>query len=175
MTAAGLSRTAFYRHFDDRDAMLLAMLDEVREHVGATGLAWKSGVGDPAGELRTGLVELTDAMQQYGRLMQAIADAATYDAGMRTAREELVQAFTDVTAHRIRADVAAGRSSVRAPQGVAEALVRMSESQLLAAFGHPPYPEPSDVAATMFEVWAATIYGRDALEALPPVEPQRST
>ena len=173
MGAAGLSRTAFYRHFDDRDAMLLAMLDEVREHIGAAGPDWKNGVGDQAVALRTGLVELTEAMRQYGRLMQAIADSATYDAGMRSAREELVQGFTDVTAARIRAEVAAGRSGVGAPQDVAEALVRMSESHLLAAFGHPPYPETSDVAATIYEIWASTIYGREVLEAVPPHEAQR--
>ena len=43
MAAAGLSRTVFYRHFDDRATLLLAMLEEILQHIGATGTAWKQG------------------------------------------------------------------------------------------------------------------------------------
>ena len=176
MTAAGLSRTVFYRHFDDRATLLLAMLEEILEHIGATGTAWKQGVGEPVGALRTGLSELSEAMRKYGRLMQAIADSAADDAETRTARAGLVQAFVAVTADRIRADVDAGRSSVRDPWAVADALVRMNESLLLDAFGRPPYPDPGEIAAVMNEIWVCTIYGRRALDELDaPEPPQRST
>ena len=86
MAAAGLSRTVFYRHFDDRATLLLAMLEEILQHIGATGTAWKQGVGEPVSALRTGLSELSEAMRTYGRLMQAIADSSAYDAETRTAR-----------------------------------------------------------------------------------------
>lgn len=178
MAGAGLSRTAFYRHFDDRHTLLLAMLEEVQDNIGAAGLAWKAGTGDPVGALCTGLGELTSAMQEHGRLMQAIADAAAYDPGIRAARQQMVGLFVGVTAERIRADVDAGRSRVRDPDRVAYALVRMNESLLLDAFGWPPYAEPREVLATMCEVWATTIYGREVLDAhaAPEAEPtQRST
>ena len=178
MAAAGLSRTAFYRHFDDRHTLLLAMLEEVHDNIGAAGLAWKTGTGDPVGALCTGLGELTSAMQEHGRLMQAIADAAAYDPGIRAARQQMVGLFVDVTAERIHADVDAGRSRVRDPDRVAYALVRMNEGLLLDAFGGPPYGEHREVLATMCEVWATTIYGREALDAYaaPEAGPtQRST
>src|SRR6476619_144819 len=176
MTAAGLSRTVFYRHFDDRATLLLSMLDEILQHMGATGTAWKQGVGEPVSALRTGLTELSEAMRTYGRLMQAIADSAADDAETRTARAGLVQAFVAVTADRIRADVDAGRSGVRDPWAVADALVRMNESLLLDAFGRPPYPDPGEIAAVMTEIWVCTIYGRRALDELESTErPQRST
>lgn len=176
MAAAGLSRTVFYRHFDDRATLLLAMLEEILHHIGATGMAWKQGVGEPVGALCTGLSELSEAMRKYGRLMQAIADSSADDAETRTARAGLVQAFVAMTATRIQADVAAGRSSVRDPWAVADALVRMNESLLLDAFGHPPYPDPDDVAAVMSEIWVCTIYGRQALDGLGEAgRPQRST
>ena len=175
MAAAGLSRTAFYRHFDDRHTLLLAMLGEVGEHVGATGTAWKAGVGDPVDSLCTGLAELTDAMRDHGRLMQAIAESAAYDADMRAAREQMVRFFVTVTADRIRADVTAGRSRVRDPDRVARALVAMNERVLLDAFGRPPYPDPTEPLETLCEIWVTTIYGRDALDAHRPDGAQRST
>ena len=180
MAGAGLSRTAFYRHFDDRHALLLAMLDEVRDRVGGTGLAWKNGVGDPVAALCTGLAELADAMAAHGRLMQAIVESSAYDPDIRTARVQMEDRFAEVTADRIRADVATGRSRVRSPDLVAEALVRMNESVLLEAFGRPPYPDRDEVVATICEVWIATVYGRDALDAYAPpapvaIPPQRST
>jgi len=168
MGAAGLSRTAFYRHFDDRHTLLLAMLEEVRDHIGETGMAWKSGTGEPVSALCVGLTELAAAMQEHGRLVQAIADAAAYDPEIRAAREEMVGFFDDVTARRIRADVASGRSRVRLPDQVAHALVRMNESLLIDAFGRPPYADQREVVATMCEVWVTTIYGREALDAHAP-------
>jgi AcrR family transcriptional regulator len=173
MSAAGLSRTAFYRHFDDRHTLLLAMLEEILHHIGATGADWKEGRGEPVAMLCTGLGELTAAMRQHGRLVQAVADASAGDAEMRAARRQLLQEFSAVTSARIRADVEAGRSRVRDPEAVADALVRMNESLLLDAFGQPPYPPDEAVTATMCEVWVSTVYGRDALDACEPA--QRST
>lgn len=163
MREAGLSRTAFYRHFDDRDALLLAMLDEVRVHIGATGQAWKEGVGDPVVALCAGLRELTEAMREHGRLMLAIADSSSHDPQIRAAREELDEQFAAVTAARIAADVAAGRSQVTDPGRVAAALVRLAESELLHAFGQPPYPDVAEVGRTLCEIWGATVYGREAM------------
>ena len=173
MSAAGLSRTAFYRHFDDRHTLLLAMLDEILHHIGATGADWKEGRGDPVTMLCTGLGELTAAMRQHGRLVQAVADASADDPEVRTARGQVLHEFSVVTEARIRADVEAGRSRVRDPGAVADALVRMNESLLLDAFGQPPYPPDEAITATMCEVWVSTIYGHDALDACEPV--QRST
>ena len=174
MSAAGLTRTAFYRHFDDRHALLMAMLGQVNNGVGSAGSAWKQGTGEAVDDLRAGLAELAEAMRRHGRLMQAVADSAAQDPDTRAAHEQMIAAFSQVTAQRIRADVAAGHSAVRAPEEVATALVRMNESLLLAAYGHPPYPDRDSLVETMVEIWAATIYGRDALERAD-AEGQRST
>jgi AcrR family transcriptional regulator len=170
MGEAGLSRTAFYRHFDDRETLLLALLEEVAGSIGAVGGEWKSGAGTTAqggleratGQLRRGLAELDAAMREHGRLVQAIADAAGYDADLRAAREAMVAAFVADTAVRIDADVRAGLSVVEDPGGVADALVRMNEALLLRAFGQPPYPADDEVVQVMVEVWTATVYGRPA-------------
>jgi len=178
MAAAGLTRTAFYRHFDDRNALLLAMLEQVSIEAGSAGTSWKLGGGDPVTELRNGLAELTTSMRRHGRLMQAIVDSAAQDPETDAAHERMIAGFSPVTADRIRADVAAGHSAVRDPLAVATALVRMNEALLLTAYGAPPYPEDDTVLDTMVEIWTTTIYGREALdraEARTGAEAQRST
>jgi hypothetical protein len=71
-----------------------------------------------------------------------------------------LQQFIAVTAERIRAEVAAGRSPVRDPDDIAAALVRMSQAHLLAAFGHRPLADAARPTDTLTEIWSATIYGR---------------
>ena len=178
MAAAGLTRTAFYRHFDDRQALLMAMLDQVNAGASEAGTTWKQGTGDAVAELRAGLAELAGAMRRHGRLMQAVADSAAHDPEARAAHDEMIESFSRVTAARIRADVATGQSAVRAPDEVSTALVLMNERLLLAAYGRPPYPADDTVVETMVEVWVATIYGREALDRAEPVAgagAQRST
>ena len=174
MAEAGLSRTAFYRHFADRDRLLVAMLEQVRAGVDGAGSAWKSGRGDPVDELCVGLDELTGSMVEHGRLMQAIADVAAHDPAIRAARQAMIDDFSKITAERIRVEVEAGRSRVRDPQQVATALVQMNEACLVEAFGHPPFPDRDRVTATIQEVWVVTIYGREAFDATCPPEGQRS-
>lgn len=159
-SAAGLSRTAFYRHFDDRDQLLLALMADTGARLANAGEAWKGAGGDPIDAVRAGLAEMAATMVEHGRLVQAIVDASAYDPDVRAAWEELLQRLVDVTAERIRADVAAGRSEVRDPDDVAAALARMSEAHLLAGFGRRPLADPERAIATLTEVWAATIYGR---------------
>lgn len=158
--AAGLSRTAFYRHFDDRDQLLLALMADTGARLANAGRAWREAGGDPIEAVRAGLAEMAATMVEHGRLVQAIVDASAYDPEVRAAWEELLERLIGVTAERIRADVAAGRSEVRDPDGVAAALARMSAAHLLAGFGRRPLSDPDRAVATLTEVWAATIYGR---------------
>ena len=163
MARAGLARTAFYRHFDDRGALLLALLDRVRVGVDESGSVWKSvtpdGATDSEADMRAGLAELTEAMVRHGRLMQAVADESPSDAAIAAAHEGMVAHFVDVTAARIAADVAAGRSRVARPQETADALVRMNEGVLLHAFGRRPLGDPHEVSDVLASIWIATVYG----------------
>jgi len=159
MAATGLTRTAFYRHFSDRDGLLLALLEDAGLRLDEAGYAWKQGSGDPVAELRAGLDELTAALVRHGRLFQAVVDAAAYAPDVRRARETLVERMVAVTARRIEADAAAARSAVEDAEETARALVHMSESYLLAAFGEPPFPDPDRIAATLSHIWVAAIYG----------------
>jgi AcrR family transcriptional regulator len=159
MIETGLTRTAFYRHFADREELLLALLEDAGVRLDAAGLAWKQGAGDPVEQLRAGLEELTAVLARGGRLFQAVVDSAALQATVADAHAALVERMVAVTAERVRAEAAAGRSVAEDPDETARALVHMSESYGLAAFGRPPYPDPARIAATLTHVWVAAIYG----------------
>ncbi|HET8978666.1 MAG TPA: TetR/AcrR family transcriptional regulator [Solirubrobacteraceae bacterium] len=162
MTRAELTRTTFYRHFDDRELLLIALLQEVGVHLDAAGEPWKRGAADPAGELRRNLTTLTSLFVDHGRLLQAISDASDRDSDLRGAYLRLADDLVATTAARIAAEVQAGRSAVQDAEQVAAALVWMNERYLLRCFGRRPFTaDPDTAAAALAEIWVTTIYGRE--------------
>lgn len=160
MTDAALTRTTFYRHFDDRDLLLVALLEEIGAELDAAGEPWKRGAEDPIAELRANLRTLTDLFHAHGRLLQALSDAAAQDSELRRAYLTLADRLVETSAARITAEVDAGRSAVRDPAEVAAALVWCNERYLLTRFGRHPLADPATAAAALAEVWITTIYGR---------------
>ena len=125
---AELTRTAFYRHFGDITALLLALLDEMGDDFGAVADVWVEGSGDdPRADLRAALRALVAAFERHGRVLRAVADAATSHAEVATAYAELSDRLGASSARRIADDVARGASRVEHPEEVAAALVWMNE------------------------------------------------
>lgn len=159
MTEAQLTRTTFYRYFDDRELLLIALLQEVAADLDAAGAPWKQGASDPAGELRENLRTLADVFAAHGRLLQAISDAASHDSDLRGAYLQLADRLVATTAERIAAEVAAGRSRIVDVEQVACALTWCNERYLLRLFGGRPLGDPAVAAAALAEIWITTIYG----------------
>jgi AcrR family transcriptional regulator len=159
---AELTRTAFYRHFADVNALLLALPAELGDDLGEVSGAWERGEGeDPREELRAALVALTRVFERHGRLLQALADASAQHPPVAAAYRALGVQFGASAAARIVADVESGRSVVTDPEQVAYALVWMNERYLLDQFGREPLGDPAVAAATLAEIWIRTVYGRD--------------
>lgn len=159
MQRAKLTRTAFYRHFEDRQLLLLALIDDVGLALDTVADPWEQGDGDPPGELGPSLRRLTDLYFNHGRLLRAIADAATQDPDLASFYTDLGRRLSESAARRIAADVEAGRSQVKDPEEVAAALVWMNERYLLVRFGQTPLGDPERTAAALEEVWQRTVYG----------------
>jgi AcrR family transcriptional regulator len=161
MAEADLTRTAFYRHFEDRQSLLLALIEDMNVEFAASGGVWKDG-GDeenPAETLRAGLDELLEVCVRHGRLIQALADASTVDGEVRETYAAMTEHQVQLTATRIARDVQRGRSDVSDPEAIARAVVLFSERYLLAAFGRRPFADRETVAATQAHVWIRAIYG----------------
>jgi AcrR family transcriptional regulator len=156
MARADLSRTAFYRHFDDRQLLLLALLEDVGVRLEDVPARWQDGVGDPETELRAALLELATVYMRHGRLLAAIADVSADDADVRAVYRGLVERLSAAVARRLASDP---RRPVEDPEEVAYALIWMNEAYLKSRFGRTPLGDPQRAAAALAEVWIATTRG----------------
>ena len=156
---AELTRTEFYRHFRDKQSLLLALLEDVGLRLDLVADPWERG-GDGPDLVRAALRDLVAVFVEHGRLLQAIADAAASDQEVHATYASLGERLISSAATRIAADVEAGRSEVADPGSVGAALVWMNERYLLAEFGRPPLGDPDRASAALAEVWVRTVYGR---------------
>lgn len=156
---AELSRTAFYRHFEDRQDLLVAMLDDVGLELSHVAENWMTGTADPVTELERSVAGLIAIFVEHGRLLRAVADTATHSPDVDELYSELGEQLVEATARRIEQDVAAGISHVQDPREVAEALTWMNERYLLRGFGRRPFADPTAVGRGLTTVWVNTVYG----------------
>ena len=163
MAATSQSRTAFYRHFTDRQDLLVRLLRDLNEELWEMSAGWLRGSGDPLVEGRQALERLADVYAAHGPLLRAIAEAASHDADVERFYRRMVLGFVDATAARVRRDAAAGRTSLAHPEHVAAALVWMTERHLAATFGRVGATAADRSAAleTLFTIWMRTLYGSD--------------
>jgi AcrR family transcriptional regulator len=161
-SAADVARTAFYRHFEDRQRLLMAMLDDVGLELDHVADKWMAEAEDPVAELRASLRGLTELFVEHGRLIQAISDTARHDPEIGALYDRLAERLVRATTRRIEADVEAGRSRITAPQEVARALTWMNERYLLASFGHRPFSDQAAVTEALATVWINSLYGTAA-------------
>jgi TetR/AcrR family transcriptional regulator, ethionamide resistance regulator len=163
MAVTSQSRTAFYRHFTDRQDLLIRLLRDLNEELWEMSAGWLRGSGDPLVEGRESLERLAGVYAAHGPLLRAIAEAASHDADVEAVYRGMVQGFVDATASRIRRDAASGRISLAHPDHVAAALVWMTERHLAATFGRVGAAEADHAAAleTLITIWMRTLYSPD--------------
>ncbi|MFJ5261941.1 TetR/AcrR family transcriptional regulator [Streptomyces sp. NPDC088387] len=165
---AQVARTAFYRHFEDRQHLLTAMLDDVGLELGHAADTWTAEWDGSVEELRRSLSGLVDIFVAHGRLLQAISDTASRDAEIRALYDALADRLVTATAARIDRDIATGHCLVRAAESleVARALTWMNERYLLASFGRAPFSDPAAVLNALTTIWVSTLYGSSAVRDL---------
>jgi AcrR family transcriptional regulator len=161
-TAAEVARTAFYRHFEDRQHLLMAMLDDVGLELDHVADDWMGDADDPVAELRRSLEGLTAVFVEHGRLIQAISDTARHDTEVGGLYLALAERLAAATARRIEADNAMGRTQIAEPREVARALTWMNERYLLASFGQHPFTDEAAVTSALATVWINALYGPSA-------------
>lgn len=157
---SGLTRTAFYRHFADRQELLLALLAELGGVLESLPSPWHAGEGeDPAAALETAVRTLVATYARHRRLLVAMAEAATSDPEIRAQYLALVDRLVADSSARIAADVAAGRSRVADPTEVTRALIWMNEALLRDEFAPGGRADEQRAADALVEVWVRVVYG----------------
>jgi AcrR family transcriptional regulator len=168
MATAGQSRTAFYRHFGDRQELLIRLLSDLAEQLYDTAGAWLGGGESPRAESLRSFELLTRVYQRHGPLLRAIAEAANHDKEIELAYGRLVQLFVEATVARLERDQAAGRCALPHPREMALALVWMSERYLTLTFGQPAAGDRARAVDVLHTIWMRAIYLID-----PPTAPDR--
>ena len=102
MAQTGLTRTAFYRHFDDVTDLVLRLFADVGRSCTPSASAGSrtAGVDYPTAALE-GLAGIVDFFVQHGPLVRAIAEAAATDEQIERAYRASVDTFIEMTAETL--------------------------------------------------------------------------
>jgi TetR/AcrR family transcriptional regulator, ethionamide resistance regulator len=124
---AGLSRTAFYFYYPDKNEVLKEAANDVAAELYAEADRWWHGEGPPVQLVREALEGIAGVFTTHADMLRAAVEATTYDPEFRAFYESLIQRFVNATAAHLRRELDAGRLRPLDPDSIAEALVWMAE------------------------------------------------
>jgi AcrR family transcriptional regulator len=163
MAQTDLTRTAFYRHFEDIPGLVLRLLEDVGREVYAVGARWRDGAtADFASAAREGLTGIVDFFVRHGRLVRAVADAAATDEQIEQGYRGFLSAFTDMITGGLDDLVERGQLEVPSTRALAQALNLMNEAYLLEEFGREPLGDRDIALATLETVWLRVVGRSDS-------------
>ena len=162
MNRAGISRTAFYRQFDDVYGVVATLLETIAGELAENAGAWfndQRAVGSRnvifGNALRSGR-----AIQARIGLIAAIVDATALDASLRASWwATVLEPRIESAANAIRRDQAAGQVPTRVDaDATALALTLMGEQVALEVLGRRG-GSPEEYAAILSPIWEAVLFG----------------
>jgi AcrR family transcriptional regulator len=158
MEVTGVSRSAFYRYFDDLYALMETLLLGLEEDIFAVTAPWFSDEGDPIDSLHESLSGLVRVCHEQGPILRAVADAATSDERLESAWSAFLLQFDDAVTAQIEAQQARGIVPQFEARPIAVALNRMDACLLIHAFGRHPRQNPERVLEAITRIWISTLY-----------------
>ena len=156
--SAGLSRSAFYTHFQDKQELLLVAVEEASEQLYEMADRWWHGVGPPAERVRRAIEGVVSVYAGEARLLRIAAEVATYDDEVRALWLDIAERFIEATAQHIRAEQEVGlipRSLD--PRATAESLFWMAERCCYIYLGRGERTA-KQVVQGLLPVWVAALY-----------------
>ncbi len=157
---AGISRTAFYFYYPDKNEVLKEAADATAAEVYAEADRWWHGEGEPAQLVREALDGIAVVYCDHADILRAAVEAAAYDPAFRAFYESLIRRFVTATAEHLRRERDADRLRSLDPDPVAEALVWMAERcnyAFLLLEGRPR----SEVVDSLTTIWIHALYPDD--------------
>jgi AcrR family transcriptional regulator len=156
--AAGLSRSAFYTHFRDKQDLLLVAVTDVADELDRMADRWWQGEGPPAERVRQALDGIVAVYAEHAALLRVATEVSTYDEEVRRVWLAIVERLVEATADHIRAEQEAGLISAAVePRATAEGLIWMCER---CAYVYHARGErgPDQLVAAMAPIWTAALY-----------------
>ena len=184
---AGISRPTFYFYFASKQAVLLALLDQVaREAEKRTAEVFSSLSTAPSAAWRKAIEAFTGTFAAHRGVSVAAAAARSSEPELAAGWATLTNRWIDATAAAIRAERDRGASPAGPePRLLASALNLLNERVITAALtgldstgldpAEPPLPAEAlpgavgETVETLLHIWLTSIYG--AVPAVPDPEP----
>jgi len=165
--AAGVSRSAFYVYFGDKEELLLGALEDlIASHQNRLGNCWPQG-GDPRRGVEKAIYDVARVFAGNSDLLALAFETATYDEEVREIWSVLTESVTEGTETEIRRLQSEGAVDDALDAAVlADGLVLMTERsfQINLAQGDR---DPDSVAADLTKVWWAALFGPGAAAGGP--------
>jgi AcrR family transcriptional regulator len=154
---AGLSRTAFYFYYPDKNEVLKEAAESVAAEIYAEADRWWHGSGPPEQLVREALEGIASVYLKHDDMLRATLEVTTYDAGFRAFYWALVRRFVDATAEHLRRELDAGRARHLDIEVTSESLVWMAERCAYAFFLTEGRPQ-SEVIEPLTAIWVHALY-----------------
>jgi AcrR family transcriptional regulator len=154
---AGLSRTAFYFYYPDKNEVLKEAAESAAAEVYAEADRWWHGQGPPETLVREALTGIAAVYCDHAAMLRASVEATTYDHEFRAFYESLIRRFVDATTDHLSRELEAGRLRRVEPRPTAEALVWMAERcnyAILLIEGR----EQREVVDSLTGIWVNALY-----------------
>ena len=156
--SAGLSRSAFYTHFSDKEEVLLAAIEDVAAQLYEMADRWWHGVGPPAERVRRAIDGVVSVYAREASLLRLATEVATYDKQVRELWLDIAERFIEATADHVRAEQDLGLIPHNLdPRATAESLYWMAERCCYIYLGRGER-RPKQVIDALVPVWTAALY-----------------
>lgn len=125
---AGISRSTFYVHFQDKTDIVLRLTRTVLTELRAvSGTWWAVAEHARAADLRQAVTAIVDVYRRHGAGFTVVAETSAYDADVAREMRSLMQAIIDDTRAAIERGQAAGVMRAVRPEETATVLTWMVE------------------------------------------------
>lgn len=160
---AGISRSAFYFHYDSREAVLLALTERLHDELYRCGEAWfRRGDESPEQALRRAVGTTIALWREHGPVLRAGVRVRDTDPRLHRFWAETGTRFFNATAEHIERERAVGVALPGPPTAkrLAALLVNMNE-QACVHYSLTPQTErgDADIIESLCTVWMRTVYG----------------
>lgn len=155
--AAGITRSAFYVHFHDKEDLLASAAEDVVAALYEQAERFWIGEGPPEARIRDALGGVVAIYARKGDILRAVVEAATYDADISQLWARLIQRFVDSTAEHLRGEQQQGRAGGLDAEMAADHLVWMVERCGYMHVATGDWPADA-LTESLTEIWVSLLY-----------------
>ena len=156
--SAGISRSAFYTHFEDKQALLLVAVEEVSAELYEMAERWWHGLGPPAERVRVAIDGVVSVYAENATVLRIAAEVSAHDEEVRELWLDIANRFIEATAEHIRSEQSRGLIPGNLdPRPTAESLFWMAERCCYVYLGRRER-KPAAVVDGLVPVWTAALY-----------------